>query len=153
MGLAASQARLLLLTQRKSDVEFSVQVINQRRTALASQAGAIIRIMANAMYQNDNPSILNATDLNDPTTIQDVGALPGFLFTDPGVIPNTNPVPQTPIATGQYEIQLAQIHQLDKELELRVKDLDTQHKEVETEYDAVKKVIDKNIETSFKTFG
>jgi len=48
---------------------------------------------------------------------------------------------------------MAQVQAIDKALELRTRDLDTQHKEVETEYDAVKKVIDKNIEVSFKTLG
>ena len=147
MGLAASQGRLLYLTARKSDIEFKVQIINQRRTTLAQQTTQLVRQYANAMYQNDNPSIINATDINDPSTIQPVGALPGFVF------PTSGTVIQTPIATGDYETQMALVQSLDKELELRTRDLDTQHKEVETEYDAVKKVIDKNIEMTFKTFG
>jgi len=153
MGLAASQGRLLMLTARKSDIEFAVQVINQRRTVLAHQTTLLVRQYSNAMYQNDDPSVLNRTDINDPTTQQVVGALPGFIFSDPTAPANTAAIPQTPIATGQYEQQMALVQSLDKELELRTRDLDTQHKEVETEYDAVKKVIDKNIETTFKTFG
>jgi len=90
------------------------------------------------MYQNDDPGILGATG----------NALPGF--TAPTVPAG---VAQSEIATGWYEQQMAYVQSLDKELELREKDLDTQHKEIETEYDVVKKVIDKNIETSFKTFG
>lgn len=150
MGLAASQGRLLFLTARKSDIEFKVQIINQRRTILAAQTAQLIRTYADAMYQNDNPTILNATDITDPSTIQDVGALPGFFGSDPAGV---GPTPVSPVATGVYETQMALVQQLDKELELREKDLDTQHKEVETELDAVKKVIDKNIESTFKTFG
>ena len=41
----------------------------------------------------------------------------------------------------------------DKNLELRLKQLDTEHNAVQTEIDAVQKVIEKNVETSFKTFG
>lgn len=41
----------------------------------------------------------------------------------------------------------------DKKLELKLKDLDTQQQAIQTEIDAVKKVIDKNIESSFKTFA
>jgi hypothetical protein len=145
MGLAASQGRLLMLTARKSDLEFQVQIINQRRTILAQQSSRLISQYVNAMYQTNNVGILNATDINDPTTIQNIGALPGFTF--------SASVPQTELPTGIYEQQMAGIQSLDKELELREKDLETQHKEVETEYDSVKKVIDKNIETSFKTFG
>lgn len=160
MGLAASQARLLMLTARKSDLEFSVQIINQRRTALAEQAVQLLRQYANAMYQNDDPTVLNTTTTTNAngtttTTQEPLGVLPGFLFsggtTDAPA--NIGTITQTPIATGDYEIQLATVQAMDKELELRARDLDTQHKEVETEYDAVKKVIDKNIETSFKTFG
>jgi hypothetical protein len=153
MGLSASQARLLMLTARKSDIEFSVQIINQRRTALAVQSEQLIRQYIAAMYQNDDPTVLNQTTLGDPSTTQPVGALPGFIFTDPTAPANVGPVHQTPIATGDYEIKMAQVQALDKELELREKNLETQHKAIETEYDAVKKVIDKNIEISFKTFG
>lgn len=152
MGLAASQGRLLMLTARKSDIEFAIQNINQRRTTLAQQTSQLIRQFSNAMYQTDNNGILNATDINDPSTIQPVGAMPGFLFNDPAVtgVPAS---PQAAIPTGVYEQQMALVQSLDKELELRTRELDTQHKAVETEYDAVKKVIDKNIETSFKTLG
>lgn len=41
----------------------------------------------------------------------------------------------------------------DKKLELKLQDLDTQQKAVSTEIEAVKKVIDKNVEGSFKTFA
>jgi len=151
MGLAASQGRLLMLTARKSDIEFKIQTINQRRTTLAQQSSQLIRQYAAAMYQTDDTSVLNQTTTTNPdgtttTTQNPVGALPGFIF-------SVSPVQQTAIPTGDYETQMALVQSLDKELELRTRDLDTQHKEVETEYDAVKKVIDKNIEMSFKTLG
>ena len=41
----------------------------------------------------------------------------------------------------------------DKNLELRLKQLDTDHNAIQTEMDAVEKVIEKNVESSFKTFG
>jgi hypothetical protein len=41
----------------------------------------------------------------------------------------------------------------DKKLELKLKNLDTQQEALSTEMDSVKKVIDKNIESSFKTFA
>ena len=40
----------------------------------------------------------------------------------------------------------------DKNLELRLSQLNTEHSAIQTEMDAVNKVISKNIETSFKTF-
>ena len=41
----------------------------------------------------------------------------------------------------------------DKNLELRLKQLDTEQKAISTEMDAVSQVIQKNTESSFKTFG
>lgn len=41
----------------------------------------------------------------------------------------------------------------DKNLELRLKQLDTEQKAIQTEMDAVSKVIEKNTESTFKTFG
>ena len=41
----------------------------------------------------------------------------------------------------------------DKDLELRLKQLDTEENAISTEMEAVKKVISKNVETSFKTFN
>ena len=60
---------------------------------------------------------------------------------------------QEQIASDQYEASLAQLEPADKQLEMQLKDIDTQHQSVQTEMDAVKKVIDKNIEQSFKTFN
>ncbi len=41
----------------------------------------------------------------------------------------------------------------DKNLELRLKQLDTEQSAIQTEMDAVEKVIEKNTESTFKTFG
>ena len=45
------------------------------------------------------------------------------------------------------------IQQEDQELELRLKQLDTEQKALSTEMEAVKKVVNDNIENSFKTFN
>ena len=45
------------------------------------------------------------------------------------------------------------IQQQDQQLELRLKQLDTEQKALTTEMEAVKKVVDDNAEKSFKTFG
>ena len=45
------------------------------------------------------------------------------------------------------------IQQQDKSLELELKQLDTEENAISTEMDAVKKVISKNIESTFKTFN
>ena len=50
---------------------------------------------------------------------------------------------------AKIEITQAQ----DKNLELRLKQLDTEQDAIQTEMDAVQKVIEKNTESTFKTFG
>ena len=45
------------------------------------------------------------------------------------------------------------IQKEDRTLELRLKQLDTEQNAISTEMDAVKKVISKNVESSFKTFN
>lgn len=49
--------------------------------------------------------------------------------------------------------QIDVIESEDKKLELKLQDLDTQQQALSTEMDSVKKVIDKNIESSFKAFA
>ena len=49
------------------------------------------------------------------------------------------------------KIQIIQIQ--DKNLELRLKQLDTEQNAISTEMEAVSKIIQKNVETTFKTFG
>jgi DNA repair ATPase RecN len=51
------------------------------------------------------------------------------------------------------QLRINAIQSLDKSLELQLRRVDTQHDTVQTELDAVKKVIDKNIELVFKTFA
>jgi len=79
MGLAASQARLLMLTARKSDLEFQIQIINQRRTVLAYQTGALAQKYANALYQDNDPTVLTQEVEGDPdTAIDGFMGLPGI---------------------------------------------------------------------------
>lgn len=116
MGLAASQARFLTLTQRKSDIEFKGQQINQQRTINSYN---MQQLVSELTAQMSGGLII---DVNDPAYIV-------------------------------ANLEIEQRHSIDRGLELELKDVDTQHKEVETEIDAVKKVIDKNIDMTFKTFA
>jgi len=54
---------------------------------------------------------------------------------------------------AKYDADMQAIQTKDKRLDLNIKQLDTEHQALQTEMDSVKKVIDKNIESSFKTFG
>ena len=55
--------------------------------------------------------------------------------------------------SANYEAATAEIQAQDKKLELEIKNIETEHKAIETEMESVKKVIDKNIENSFKSFA
>ena len=109
MGLAASQARFLVLTARKSDVKMQGQRINQERLKIANAVGMLFNAQTNL----------------DPDS-QDA-------------------------ATLQTRVEALQ--QIDKALELQLRRVDTQQQALQTEISAVQKVIDKNIDMSFKTFA
>lgn len=55
-------------------------------------------------------------------------------------------------AEAKYEATMADINAKDKRFDAELKTIDTEHQAVQTEIDSVKKVIDKNIERSFKIF-
>lgn len=53
----------------------------------------------------------------------------------------------------KYEQDLKALEQRDKRFDLELKKLDTEHNALQTEYDAVKNIISKNVQNSFKTFN
>ena len=109
MGFAASQARFLMLTARKSDLELQGQFINQARLQLANVVGALFQLQAN--LDPDSPAV------------------------------------------EQLNAQVSAIQALDKALELQLRRVDTQREAVQTEIEAVRKVIATNIQSTFKTFA
>lgn len=56
-------------------------------------------------------------------------------------------------ATATYNAQITVIQSQDKLFDLSLNQINTEHSSMQTEYDSVKKVIDKNVERSFKIFG
>ena len=56
-------------------------------------------------------------------------------------------------AESKYNQDMQDLENKDKKLDLELKKLDTEHSALQTEYDSVKNVVDKNVESSFKTFG
>lgn len=55
-------------------------------------------------------------------------------------------------AEAEYESTMNEIQSKDKRFDLELKTIDTEHNAIQTEMDSVKKVIDKNIERTFKIF-
>lgn len=60
---------------------------------------------------------------------------------------------QIAIVEQQYEMDMADAEQKDNKFDLELKKLDTEHNALQTEYDSVKDVIDKNIEKTFNIFS
>lgn len=55
-------------------------------------------------------------------------------------------------AEADYDAKTAEIQSKDKKFDLQLQSINTEHTAIQTEIDSVKKVIDKNIERSFKIF-
>lgn len=56
-------------------------------------------------------------------------------------------------AKAKYDQALSRVQRLDKQLEIKLNQVETQHKAIETEVESVDKVISNNIEGSFKYFS
>lgn len=56
-------------------------------------------------------------------------------------------------ATAVYEAKMAEIQVKEKQLQLDLQQVETQQKACDTEIDSVKKIIDKNIDRTFKVFA
>lgn len=214
MGLAASQARFLSLTARKSDLEYRGQQLNNRRLALTYKMEGIANAYADGM---SNQRLMMKVDLGSNQTIPfDATMLAGLdmVLTDSsgfglstnaagqyidaggdiisnaeieerlrlgvihiapeesfnnstgfydasfdwrsdptGIFTDEYDETDDAVVSAKYEADSTTVQGEDKRLEMELKNLDVSHKAVQTEMDAVKKVIDKNIESSFKTFG
>ncbi|MEW5818676.1 MAG: hypothetical protein AB1782_00670 [Cyanobacteriota bacterium] len=164
MGLAASQARFLNLTGRLSYVQRQGQQVNQERAALASkmnqalqgnnsgnQAAQINPFFAGAggspeFFQSKNSNNKsNNNNNNNQSQSSSFGSLMSSLISAASQYPGAN---KSPMQIDSA--QLASIQAEDKRLELLLRTLDTQEQCLKTEISAVQKVIDKNIDTSFK---
>ena len=56
-------------------------------------------------------------------------------------------------AKSKYDTRMNKAEAIDAMLEMRLKQVETEHTALETEMDSVQKVVDDNVEGSFKTFG
>ena len=201
MGFAASQARLLLLTARKSDLEFRAQQITNAEMMLAMQTEEVAREYSAKLSnqtlkyidQGDNSQMkeLSASELqlvsglilqeyddeagwndwrnngsNDYTAPQllqglqngtlkilkadrseEVDVFNGTAF---AVTYNTA---DDAAADAEYRTKTAALQVKEKRLQMDLQQVEAQQKACESEMDSVKKVMDKNIEKTFKVFS
>ena len=198
MGLAASQARLLLLTARKSDLELRAQQITNTEMILAMQTEKIAQEYSNKI-SNKVTMMQTSTDMNDATynqsvimtyeelikagyTLQyangdaydnegnstawlqdqiqkgDIIILSATTGEEVGITGSSNfyqtyYTEDDDAATAEYESKMDQIQTKEKKLQIDLNQIENQQKACDTEIDSVKKVIEKNIERTFKTFA
>ena len=56
-------------------------------------------------------------------------------------------------AEAEYERKTQEINAKDEKYQAKIKNLDTEHTALQTEYESIKSALDKNISRSFKTFS
>lgn len=120
------------------------------------------------LYKGASSSTTTGTPLDDPNTFEQylkkgtllietfsksAGKFVSTSLSSDTCIQEVEDDTQIAIAQAKYEDDLSQIERLDSRYDLQMKQLDTEHNTLQTEYDSVKNVIAKNVEASFKTFG
>ena len=240
MGLAASQARLLLLTARKSDLEFRAQQITNAEMILAMQTEEVARTYSNKLsnqtiryidqasqseieitaanlsnlsatgmklqllddngewqdwvsdgtktvtgYQNENGEVITIEEYNlltdedktnykemfvmnnetnnykGPQILEGINGGTMRIVTSGGVELGVNDTAfsvgyntaDDAAADAEYRSKTAAIQIKEKRLQMDLQQVETQQKACDTEIDSVKKVMDKNIERTFKVFS
>lgn len=229
MGMAASQARLLTLTARKSDLEFRAQQITNSEMILAMQTEVAAKEYSNAMsntkyqvntYTSDSDKQTVWADMTaeqlfgvmgygmrsdngEKITLQnyekllangdsmaqklkdsnmvvpaDNGELQWtkspnvtkfFLTTVGGGLLNadgadtslsgdenittTYDTSDDAAAQAKYDQKMARIEVKEKQLQIDLEQIKNQQKACDTEIDSIQKIIDKNIDRTFKVFS
>ena len=109
MGFAASQARLMYLIARRSDLELETQFISQNRLYLANQVSSLFSQQARLDPESQASRILEA--------------------------------------------KIKHLQMADKQLEMQLNRVKSQHDAVEQEIQSARKVIGSNIKDSFGLMG
>lgn len=95
MGMAASQARFLNLTARKTNIEYQGQQINQQRTALSNES-------ANLYNQMLTLQVPTPPSTQDFTKVSYNFMMPGG--SDEATISQMAPIYEDGVATGKYTV-------------------------------------------------
>jgi len=140
MGFADSVTGRSFATRRRSDLEFEIQSIMQRKLAVLDACNQVSAQMSNSIF---------STGLNG--SISTGSALPGATY--PNNIPGVA-VPQSIIGTAgtseNYEAELAQLQSVEKELEVQQNMKETELEAVKAEEESLKKIADDHAKKDFK---
>ena len=138
MGMSASQSRELFLTARLADLELRAQQLSNAKIRLGSQ-------QTNA--SNDYLNALNGTVASDSTS--------SYTDTSTQTVYASQSAKDNAVNTAsvKYTAKMNSIESVEKVYDMELKNIETEHNAVQTEIDSVKKVIDKNVDRTFKIFS
>ena len=133
-------------------------IINAYRSQMTYVAGADNSDFFQSALRNGS-LYLQKAEVTNATTTEDASAKKvktGYTLVSWGALDCINDKLNTTddaAAEAEYESKSLVLSNQDKMLDLELNQIETQHKSIETEYDSVKKVIEKNIDVSFKIFS
>ncbi len=145
MGFADAVVTRLFLNRRQSDIEFKMQAIMQRKLAIMDECNKISEQLANAVFEGDNNAYISpASPLPGQTPANPLIGLPAPVAV-PGNVLNNN--------GNDYELLLAELQGIEKELDTRQKKLETELEAVKAESESIKKIADDHAKKDFKIGG
>lgn len=142
MGLSSNNFRLLYLTAGKSDIEYKISMLCQKRVMLMSQSKHIAALYTGSIFQDGERQ-----SSYDEGNVNPLPGLPGNIYGND----ETNDVDTIP--ASDYEAQLSVIQDTDAQYEIQVKLLDTMLEAKKTEIESVKKLLDNDIKVFGKVFN
>jgi hypothetical protein len=120
MGLADAVVTQLFAARRRSDLEMQLSMILERKLAVQDKCNEISAELSATIFQSD-----------DNSDISGASAVPGFIPSSSGLVPELTTMAEDEYGTYEYEVELAELQQVEKQL-------DTQQKKMETELEAIK---------------
>jgi len=146
MGFSDAVTGRLFLERRKSDLEFQIQAIMERKLAILDQTNKISAQLSKTIFQTDQNDTITYICGATSAGISSGTALPGDVY--PAI--QGIGVPQTAIGSNVYEAKIAQLQTIEKELDTRQKRMETELDAVKAEEDSMKKVSNDHAKKDFK---
>jgi len=122
MGVSSNQARLFLLTSRKSDLELAMSNITMRQQLLATKQAEAISKKTDAMLQFMNSQQDGSVSFEQTA------------------------------AYAEYEVQMTQLEMADNNLTMQLQAMETEHKAISQQLEEARKLVDNNVKNSFAPF-
>jgi hypothetical protein len=141
MGLADAMVTQLYAARRRSDLEMQLSMILERKLAVQDRCNEISAVLANSIFQSDNHGDISQASIT-----------PGFFSATP-VIPALTTPTTDPYGTGVYEQELANLQQVEKQLDTQQKKMETELEAVKAEEESFKKIAQDHAKNGFKVGG